>query len=59
MELKLADEDLLPEHKGTNASATRFKHFKPEVRRAIRAVGRALYVGPRGDTHNAIYPPIK
>lgn len=57
MELKLDDLDLKPEHRHLNTSKTKFEHFTVKAQRAITAVGRALYIGPRGDTHNAIYPP--
>lgn len=57
MELKLYDEDLRDEYKTVSASMTRFKCFTPVAQKAIRVVGRGLYIGPRGDTHNAIYPP--
>jgi hypothetical protein len=59
MELKLYDEDLRDEFKDVNTSMTQFKHFNSQAQKAVMAVGRGLYIGPRGDTHNAIYPPVR
>ena len=55
MELKLSDEDLLPEHKMLAPSKTRFAHFRAGAQVAIIGAGMGLYVH-RGN-HNAIYPP--
>ena len=49
--------DLLPEHAETNCSRTRFEHFKPDVRRAVAAVGRARFEEYDRSNYNAIYPP--
>lgn len=55
MELNLSDADLKPDHVNKNASQIKLNHFKPEVQRAIRVVGRGVLW--RKDTHQAINPP--
>ena len=39
-----------------NCSATEFKHFKPDVQKAIQVVGSARYEELDGALYNRIYP---
>jgi hypothetical protein len=57
MRLELTRDDLKPERVGINSSQTRFEDFKPDVQRAIAAVGKAMFLDKDGMFHNAIYPP--
>lgn len=60
MKLLLYREDMLPEFEKINCSQARIEHFKPEVREAVKIVGRAKFVGwpERGENYqyNAISP---
>ena len=56
MKLTLDRLDLLLEHAETNCSRTRFEHFKPDVRRAVTAVGRARFEEYDRSNYSAIYP---
>lgn len=57
MKLIVDREDLKPEHQDINCSQTRYEHFKPEVQRAIDAVGRATFQEYDGRNYNAILKP--
>ena len=59
MRLTLDPLDLRPEFEdeGIPTSQVRFKHFKPEAQKAIRAAGGAIYYTWERDNYNSIRPP--
>ena len=57
MKLELYPVDLETKHRDRNCSTINFEHFKPSVRTAIIAVGRATFYEFDGRSYNAIYPP--
>lgn len=61
MRLILLREDLLPNFEFIKCSQTRIEHFKPEVRDAVKIVGRAKFVNQpeRGENYqyNVIHAP--
>jgi len=57
MKLKVDRIDLETKHRNRNCSTINFEHFKPSVRTAIIAVGRATFYEFDGRSYNAIYPP--
>jgi len=60
MELSLYKEDLRPEYKDVNPTATSFENFSAAAQKAIKLVGKAVY-HEYGTYHyyNPIYPPVK
>lgn len=57
MELRLNDDDLLPQHRELPVSEVEYKHLAPDAKMAVVMAGPGKSVFWRGDAYNAILVP--